>query len=393
MKKSRLWKGLLPVIVILVSCGALVLMLKLRPQVKPEAPEKDALIAEVELLEKGEFTFKIKSQGTVNPAKSIQLIAEVDGRAMFVHPDFKAGGAFEKGQVLVELDSRDYQFAVTRAEAQVAAAKVRVATVEAEAEVALEDWKASGRSGQATPLLLRQPQLLEAKASLAASEAELAKARLDLERTRILAPFAGRVRSAAVDEGQFVRRGVELASVFGVDRVEVVLPLSVGELAFLDREVSRAEGTNAIRVDLIEKFDRREDTVWEGKIVRVSGDVDVNSRQTYVVAAVEQPYRIDETKSQPLRVGTFVEATIHGRTVKGVYQVPRVLLRENDEILVVDLEDRLQIRSLEVIWVDQSTVVARGGIEPGDALCLSAVDIPLPGRSVQRLEATEEVVQ
>jgi RND family efflux transporter MFP subunit len=383
---SKWQKIILPLVVVALSYGAFVLMVKFRRTVESSPIETPLSIVEVRPLERADYSFQIRSQGTVEAATSVRLISEVDGKIDGISSALKKGGFFLKGEVLVEIDSRDFSLAVTRASAQVAAAKLRLVTVEAEAKIAIEDWEEQGRERKASALLLRQPQLVEARSSLAAAEADLAQTNLNLERTKLLAPFDGRVRTAGVDVGQFVRRGEELASLFGIDSVEISLPLPLSDFEFLDLPTERTRDAFRLkptRVTLVGRFGEREQE-WIGELVRVGAEIDIDSRMASVVVAVKDPYsRGKETSGPPLRVGMFVEAEIQGKTVKGVYVVPRVQLWENQKALAVDQEGKLRIRDLNVLRADRTHAVIKGGFEPGDQLCVTAIDIPQDGVEVK----------
>ena len=373
-----------PVLVLGMSAAALWAMVKWRRTATPNPVETPLPTLELRALERVNFPISVRSQGTVEAATTIRLIPEVDGMVTAISPSLKRGGVFRKGELLVAIDSRDFELAATRASAQVASAQLRLATAEAEAKVAAQDWQEMGTEQEASALLLWQPQLAEAKSTLAAAQADLEKANLDLERTQITAPFDGRVRRAAVDAGQFVRRGEELASLFGVDRVEVRLPLPLAEWRFLDippGESSEDLRRRSIPVALKGRFGRREHH-WHGQVVRVDGEVDVNSRMVAVIAEVKNPYGAEDGTNPPLKVGMFVEAEIQGRTAKGVYVVPRSLVLENRQALAVDAEGRLRIRELQILRADRERAVIEGGFELGDRLCLSAVDVPVDGMKV-----------
>ena len=389
---SKVRKVVLPLLVVGLSVGAFVLMIKFRRKVEALPVESPPPAVQVVALEREDYPIRIRSQGTIEAAVTVRLISEVDGKTVGISPGLEKGGFFTKGEVLVALDSRDYSLAVTRAEAQVAAAQLRVATVEAEAKIAMEDWEELGKDREASALLLRQPQLVDARSALAAAEADLSRAKLDLERTKIRAPFDGRVRAANVDVGQVIRRGEELASIFGIDRVEVSLPLPLAELEYLDLPVERtpeAFRVKPTKVSLTGRFGRQE-YQWQGRVVRIGGEVDTDSRMVSVVVSIEKPYSSGATTAgPPLRVGMFVEAEIEGRTAKGVYVVPRVQLWENSRALAVDQQGRLRIRELQLLRADRERAVIESGFEPGDRLCVSAIDIPADGLEVRVVEAGE----
>lgn len=373
-----------PALVLGMSAAALWAMVKWRRTATPNPVETPTPTIELRTLQRVDFPISIKSQGTIEAATAIRLIPEVDGMVTAISPSLKRGGVFRKGELLVAIDSRDFELAIARASAQVASAQRRLATAEAEAKVAAQDWREMGTEKEAGALLLRQPQLAEAKSTLAAAKADLEKANLDLERTQITAPFDGRVRRSAVDAGQFVRRGEELASLFGVDRVEVRLPLPLADLHFLDippGESSEDLRRRSIPVALKGRFGGREHR-WHGQVVRVDGEVDADSRMVAVIAEVKNPYKTEDGANPPLKVGMFVEAEIQGRTAKGVYVVPRSLVLENRRTLAVDAQGHLRIRELRILRADRERAVVEGGFEPGDRLCLSTVDVPVDGMKV-----------
>ena len=382
----KTWQKIIPpVMVILVCSVAFQLMIKYRRRATPSPVVFTPPAVEVAELKRVDFPPQVSSQGTVEAATALRLVSEVDGRVVTVSPSLKGGGYFDRDELLVAIDPRDYRLAVTRGEAQVASAQLRLATVEAEAAVATKDWEELGRPGEPSALLLRRPQLAEARSALAAAEADLEKAKLDLSRTRIVAPFKGRVRMATAEVGQFVRRGEEVASVFGIERVEVRLPLPLAEMEFLDlpsERTPRAFQENPVQVTLTGRIGRR-DHEWFGEVVRVDGEVDRLSRMTSVIVAVDDPYTVGATTgAPPLRVGMFVKATLRGRIAKGVYVLPRTAVRAEAQALAVDREGRLRYRELEILRRDRSQVVVESGFESGDRLCLSTVDIPQDGMPV-----------
>ncbi len=383
----------IPFLVLALSLVATVLMVKFRRTAAPIEQVNEVPTVEVLPLEAVDFPIQIESQGTVEAATAIRLISEVDGRVTFISPALKPGGFFQEGELLVAIDDRDFELAVTRQSAQVASARLRVATVEAEADVAVRDWEELGEQGEPSALLLRQPQLIEARSTLAAAEADLKKAELDLERTTIKAPFTGRVRTASADVGQFVRRGEELSTLFGIERVEVSLPLPLSDLKELNlpKEKTRAGfEASPTRVTLHGNYGGVPQE-WTGNLVRVEGEIDVRSRMATVVAEIQDPYGLEASDEVvPLRVGMFVEAVVEGKTAKRVYEVPRVFVMENKRILLVDQDGALRIRDVAIRRADRERALIAGGVQPGDRLCVSIVDTPVEGMRVNPVEAKKE---
>ena len=282
----------------------------------------------------------VPSQGTVNPRTRTTLVAEVAGRVVSVAPAWAEGGFFEEGGVLLRIDSSDYDLAVVSAKAEVAQAELRLARELEEAEIARREWREIGKpESEPSPLVLREPQVKEARAALEAARARQRQAELDLERTEVRAPFAGRVLERSADVGQYVARGSTVGRIYAVDYAEVRLPVTVDDLAFLDVPLRyRGEGRidAGLPVTLHARFAGEEHS-WGGEVVRTEGEIDPRTRMVHLVARVEDPYgRGDDPERPPLAVGLFVRAEIAGRVLDDVIVLPRHVLRRGEEVLVAD---------------------------------------------------------
>jgi RND family efflux transporter MFP subunit len=243
--------------------------------------------------------------------------------------------------------------------------------------------------GKPGALLAREPQLAEARAALASAEASLRSAELNLERCQILAPFAGRVRTKRADVGQFVNRGEEIARIYAVDYVEVRLPLTLDDLAYLDVPIDYRGETptrQGPRVILRARLGALQHE-WEGRIVRVEGEIDSRTRMLNVVARVDDPYvRSADSDRPPLAVGLFVDAEIEGRQVRQVRRAPRAALRVDERLMVVDSGSRLRFRAVELLRLEGDEVVFRDGFEPGDRVCVSPLEVAVDGMVVLVVE-------
>ena len=229
---KTLLKFLLPVIVL--ALGAFGAKKLIDSRELPQSQPPRIPVPQVATLEarRSEYQVQVPSQGTVIPRTESQLVVEVSGRVTEISPQLISGGFFNEGEMLLRIDPRDYELATAQADLNVAAANRRLAEEQADAEVARKEWERMGR-GEPTALTLREPQVAEAKANLISAQAMLERARRDLERTTILAPYSGRVRSKSVDLGQFVNLGSPVATIYATDFAEVRLPLADEELAFV----------------------------------------------------------------------------------------------------------------------------------------------------------------
>jgi RND family efflux transporter MFP subunit len=292
-----------------------------------------------------------------------------------------SGGFFKMGDVLLSIDPLDYEVALEQAKATLARAKSDLSNAsKTHARQKSLEKKQSISESQMDDALNR---LRIAQATLRESQAILARAERDLGRTQLTAPYDGRVRSETIDIGQFVSRGTALASLYATDIAEVRLPIHDEELAFLDLPLLVNGNTleRKIPVTLRARFAGAEHQ-WQAEVVRTEGELDPRTRMITVVAQVVQPYATHNNKP-PLSVGLFVKAEIDGIDVDDVVIVPRSALRENSQVLIVDTENKLRFRTVEVLRIAQDSVYIQGGLNTGEKVCVSALNSPLDGMLVR----------
>jgi len=376
---------LLPIAVVVAAAIGARTMVALKPEAPTRPPEVTIPLVRVLEVELTDTTFTVHTQGTVEPRTESQLVPEVSGRIVEVSPSFVAGGFFEPGDLLFRIEPYDYEKVLVQREAEIESARLRIVQEEAEAEVAQWGWDRIG-TGQARSLTLREPQITSAKAGLAAAEANLDTARRNLERTEVRAPYAGRVREKNVDVGQFVMVGTPVARIYAVDAAEIRLPLPDDQLAFLDLPLNYRGESGRVRgprVTLRVKFAGR-NHAWEGRIVRTEGEIDPRTRMVHVVAEVQNPYgRGADPTRPPLAAGMFVEAEIDGRVVENVAVLPRAALRGTDQLLIVDDENRLRFRTIDVLRTTIDEVIVQGGLASGERVNLSPLEAVSAGMQVR----------
>ena len=374
----------LPILVLALGAYVALMIIRAKPEPEQRPPEISLPLVHVMEVKPESRRLTVRAEGTVAPRTTSQLTSEVSGRVVWVSPALVAGGFFNAGEVLLRIDSRVYQLAVVRARAAVAQAGLKLATEEQEAALARQEWENLG-SGPPTSLVLREPQINDAKASLAAAEAALEHAEYDLERTRVKAPYDGRVWSETVDIGQFIAPGAALARLYGVDFAEVRLPIPDEELAYLHlplayRGQTRPAGGPAVVLSAEFAGQRHQ---WSGRISRTEGEIDPRTRMVHAVAEVKDPYGRGSDRSRPpLAVGMFVEAEIRGKWVSDVVVLPRSVLR-GDQVLVVDEADRLYYRAVEILRAERDQVLIASGLSEGERVCVSVVQTPVNGMRVE----------
>ena len=349
-------------------------------QMKPEQPKRDAekldLLVEVLVLEVSTETFEIGSQGTVRPRTQTALSAEVSGSIVSVSPKFVAGGVFREGEVLLRIDPTNYTVAVDRAEALVTQRQIEY---DGAKKLRSQGYRA-------------ESEYASAAAALASAQADLVAARRNLERTYIRLPYEGIVLSKDADLGQFVNPGTPLGVTFATDLAEVRLPLTDQDLAFVEMpnavEVT-ATGEAAGPAVKLSAVQKGRLAAWDAQIVRSEGVVDERSRVTYAVAQIEDPYRL-HSEGTPLPVGTFVAANIEGTDALDLIRIPRSALRGSDQVLVVNDENQIEIRTIDVMRADARFAYVSGGVTAGERITTTAIEAPTNGMSVRTADMLVE---
>lgn len=362
---SRLTRRRLLGSVLFTAAGLAICFLVLvgKPATQPtELPEPRRPLVAVILAEPSDHSISVRTQGTVEPVRRVGLVAQVSGKVERVSDLFLDGRFFKAGDVLLELEKADYQFAIARAQAQEAAAAQRVAEERGRNLQAQREWRDLGTS-EANDLFLRKPQLRAAEASLAAAKADVAAAKLALERTTVRAPFDGRLEKKSVDLGQFVAPGSVLAQIYATDRVEIHLPISDSQLALLELPLFETAVVDYPAVTLSARFGG-ERWQWEGKIARVEASIDRDSRVTFAIAEVSDPFGGSEFQRPPLTPGLFVEASISGKPITASVELPATALRGDNTLLWVNENSRLERLSVELLRREQDRVWVRG-VEAG----------------------------
>lgn len=384
-ERSGSLKILLALAVLAGSLAAAWAMFAFRPHLSVQAAEP--LLPEVQVLrvEPQTLSLAVNSQGIVTPREEIDLITEVAGKVVGLHPALVAGGVFKANDVLLSIDSRDYDYAIVVARAQIAEANRILINEQAQVEQAQSEWQALGE-GDASDLALRKPQLAEAQAKLAAARAELAKAEINRSRCELRAPFAGRVLSKQVGRGQFLSAGAVVARIYASDVTEIRLPVSSEQLAFLNLPPAFPNTPSGEWPRVIFSADiGGQHHRWQGHIVRSEAAISEDSGQWYLVAQVTEPSQ-SLGQQPPLLKGLFVQAEIEGKARDDLYRLPRHAVSSMQTVKLVNAEHKLEIRSVEVLRGEADSVVIQSGLKPGERVVVSEVPLPVAGMRVAERE-------
>jgi len=385
-KKLWIWRALifvLPVLVIAGAIGGFAAMGALKP--KPE--EKEDVIKAIPVLTavaaQDDVTLKVNVQGEVQPRTEINMVPQVSGLITYMSPKFIEGGRFNKGDLLIRIEPAEFELRVTQAKANVAQAETVITRETSEAAIARRDWEELGRSGQPTPLTLREPQMAEAKAQLASAKARLSEAELQLARTSLYAPFTGRVTTRDVDQGEFVSIGTRLGEIYATNIMDVRLPMTNEELrrAGLTLGFEANGKTPGIPVTLSADVAGIY-SEWQGRIVRTDSRFDSTTRVLFAYAEVQDPFGTGASNGTPLAPGLFVNAAVDGQKLENIIVIPRTALRGDDKVYLAK-DDTLSIKTVNVISSNRDEAILDGGIKIGDNVITSPIRGVADGMKIQ----------
>ena len=404
----RVFKIVLPVLILALGFGAFQLLASMREPPQRVSRSYAGPLVEAIAAPLQQVQVVVEGQGTVRPDAQIDLVPQVSGIVVWKDADFKPGGTFAKGALLFRIDPRDYELAVQQAAVQVAQTHYQLDLAREEAAIAEQEWEKLHAADQApTDLVLRKPQLRAAEASLQGAEAHLAEAQLRLDRTKVYAPFAGRVRTARVDVGQHLNVGQAIAQLYSIEKAEIVVPVpdedlgwftlplpiavsaastpntgSVSDLSAEGRSHAFAFSREGASVEVSGTFAGRQHQ-WSGRVVRTEGELDPQSRMVRLVVEVEAPYGGIADGIPPLTVGMFVDVAIAGRTVDGVRVLPRAALRQGDRVWTVGRDGILSIRPVQVVRALKDEVLAYIDMTPEERIIVSQLSGVTDGMQVR----------
>ncbi|MBK1854582.1 efflux RND transporter periplasmic adaptor subunit [Verrucomicrobiaceae bacterium 5K15] len=335
-------------------------------------------------LEKEDYTVEVYTQGDIRAHHNTALTAQVGGRVMKISPKFEDGAFFQKGDVLVEIDTADYLTEIESAKAQLARAESLYAQEQARAKQALLNWKDAGFDDTPSDLVLRKPQLRQTEADVTSAQAALERAERNLSRTKVKAPYNGRVRLRTVGIGQQVGSNTTLGEIFTTDIAEVRLPITTRDLEFYsppNKPLTEhsAEAKEITLTSIVASHSTSQS--WKARIIRAEGELDADSRQIFVIARIQDPFGL-KADTPALYIGQPVRAAIPAHVLKDVYTVSREHLSDLNEIIVIR-EGKIVHLDIEPIWSTQDDIIFRDTVQPGDQLAISHLPYAPEGAPVE----------
>lgn len=361
-------------------------LVKTKPEAKKIPIVKELPVIEVITAQKTSIPVEIKTQGEIRPPKRTTITAQVTGKITSISPQYEVGETFQTGEIILTLEDFDYQTAVINAKAAKAQAlsalrdaELNLKQEEARASQALRDWEKLGRGKTASDLLLRKPQLSAAKAKLEAaklsvqqSEAGIKQAQKNLDRTKIRAPYPCRIESKQVDLGALVTTGMPVTTLYQIGTTEVRLPISLEDLPFIE-----IKNKQKIPIKARAQFGGTMKE-WNGHIIRNENTISPTSRTAFIVA---------EFKGQDIPpIGLFINVTFSGKKLEEVFAIPRTALRNQNKVITVSPEDKLNFKTVTIARTTEDLVYISSGLENNNRICTTVMNSPIAGAKIKIAE-------
>ena len=370
-------------IAILVLVGFTGMVIAVLTMTSPTAtnlpPEESVFPVQTVVVRSATEPVRLQLVGTVEAERQVALSAEVTGRVLRVADELRPGRVFRRGEMIIQLDPRDYEAALAAEHARVRGAELDLAVEQNRQKTAQRELELVGTKSD--DLSLRKPYLARAEANLFAAQKSEERAELNVARARLSAPFDGVVVTENVDVGQWVAPGNPIVQLVGTEAVRVMASLPVDQLNHI--VLASADEPNASSTAVVfQQMADGTEVQRRGRVTGISGALDAKTRTASLMVSVPEPYAGD---GPPLLPGAMVRLAVIGQSIDGVVAVPHKAVHENSKVWVVE-ENSLQIRSVTVGWRSADMTYVVSGLGDGDTVITTNMALPVAGMKVQTNE-------
>ncbi len=385
----------LPLVIIAIFIALSVLLLNNKKRPEQQKAQVRTPVLEVIRIEKQDVQLSVDSYGVVEPKYKAEVVSEVIGSVNYISPDFAVGKFVSKGELLARLDDSDYHADLAQAEASLAQAQAKLKEEIARGKVAKKTLR-DVSPNKKTALGLREPQRKQEEANVKFAKAGVERAKRNLAKTEIRAPFDALVKMKNINMGSYLTQGKLIGELYGTETAEIRLPITPNSFSYLD--LNRLDSR---KLNIEAQYGDTQINHWAAKLVRNEGIIDKDNRMIYLIAEVDDPYNLksplDKSSNKSitslsisspsltlpvLQFGTFVTTTIQGKKVKDVIKLPRHVVR-SEQVIVVDSQNKTQTRQVNVVRSDNENAYVIGGLEDGEFVSLIRSDSLIDGTEVK----------
>lgn len=382
---SNLKKFLVPASIILggvLAAGALIASGDQASKGQPELPTTPVKVQQVSTQD---IPIPVRGTGVVVAAQQIALVPQVSGKIVSTDDRLMPGGRFSAGEVIATIDSRDYRALLDQEKSRAQQAELELALEVGRSDVAAREWEMVNSDGT-TPsdLALRKPHRALAEQQVVAANGALRRARLNVERTRLEAPFNAIIVEESIDIGQVVGPGTVVAQLVGTDQLWVSVSLPMANIDVLQFEKRDGVGSSAT---IIQRLADGRQLESKGHALQLGGTLDTQTRLAQVTVAIDNPFD-NQAGTLPLLPGAYVEVIFEGLVEAQAVRIPRAALYDGSRVWVSE-DNKLSPRDVTVAGGDDDFVLVSSGLNSGDELIVSSLSLPLAGTPVVTIGGEE----
>jgi RND family efflux transporter MFP subunit len=382
----------LPLAVLAVGLALSLWLMETSPQARAKPRTRNAALVEVRPVEFAPRKTVVSAMGTVKPSREVILRPQVSGEIIELAGNFLPGGHFRKGETLLRIDPADYRLAVRQLASEVARAESELRIEQGNQLVAQKEYELLGEtvSEEERSLMLRRPQLDNLRAVLEAARARLEQARLNLSRTEIAAPFNAVVQSREINIGTRVGESSNLATLICTDAYWVEVSVPVSQLRWI--RIPRSNNEKGSQVRIYDRAAWGDGAFRRGEVIRLAASLEEQGRMARLLVEVPDPLALlPENASAPkMLVDAYVRVEIEGREISSAAALDREVIRDGDTLWIMDGDNRLDVRTIEIAFRGPEQVLVTGGVEDGERLVVSPLPAPAPGMALRLAEGPSE---
>jgi RND family efflux transporter MFP subunit len=419
MKKGGLFKTIRVFVVLFIALVIAVVLVIMRPRAERQVPVDKGHLVEVFSAKTEDVEMVVESFGTVAPREVLKLVAQVHGQIVALDPAFKEGGFVQEKTRLIQIDPRTYRLAVERrkvqikqAEAELKRLKQEVVNLKARMKIAGSDVKLARNEYLRLKKLIdrkviAQSQLDKSEQAYLASQERLQaldnqmaltdpqkeqliaardmarvmhqEAKLDLERSSIVAPFEGWVLEKAIEVGQYVNIGQQLGKIYSAGQLDIEVRIPAKDLKWFPADMGQE---TPLLADVVFKNAGNEH-IWRGRVARIKAMMDERTRTLPMVIEIDETPATERPQNPfGLRPGMFVTIRIKGKKIQNVFVLPRYLVYPGDVVYTVK-DDTLKSNRVKILRGYKDTVIIGDGLSEGALIVKSPLSSPMDGMRVR----------
>ncbi len=316
----------------------------------------------------------IKGNGTLEAKDKVNIASQVSGEILKISKKMSDFKRFEKGDTLFVIDPTEYELRIKNAEAIVLQQKMALKMEKINKKIADLEWQAHKKinpKAVCDSMTLRIPQLEIAKANYQSALATLKISELNLQRTIIIAPFAGMLIMKNISTGQIVSPGVTLAQICSINKATLKISVINDELKWIGKKIGQP-------TQIFGNY-YGEEYLWKGKLIGIEPFANQGSRMSNLIIETTNPMG----KNQNPPFGLFVRAEVEARKIDNITAIPRHLLKNKNEIIVINNEDKIEFKRVNILRFEEDLALIDGGINGKDRLLISTLETATPNTKVR----------